>query len=534
MNRRRWIGERGISPVLFGLFSIVLAWVSAGVSFLDDDWGHVRLCEAGLRRLLTTSWTGLSGAGVYYRPVVSTSLYLNFLISGYGPALYHVTNVLIHCGCCVLVYLLFRRLFPEAPARSAWAALLLFCVLPIHTDTVFWVVGRTDSLCVLFYLGTLLLFLRYVDRPSGVLLLGFGACFLLALYAKEMALSLPGALAVLACYRQAFRQSAARRALVLSVVLLGVYMGTRQMVLGGVFAGSPRPTLSPLDWVLQILRAGAMIGMTDVKLFGGIVFLVTGGLLVRLGWRSEVFRDVRYLAAMTLISLIPALGGVNRWYLYLPSVFAAMAIARIWMDQFPQRRVCRWGLAVLFSALVAYYGLTLVREGVLWRRTSTLSEAFIREMRPHVQEAGGTVYAVNVPSACSLPGSLGEKPLFAFALVPALGVPAGRVVAVNYLWLLDEKGARSEVTHLGPGRFRVTIQEGGFFSFHGPDAGLIYARDGRTVLEKTVERPWGRLEVTSRIAIEAAIDLAEGDRVVVYDEGKVKLVYEERSIPDVF
>ncbi|MDP6037492.1 MAG: aldo/keto reductase, partial [Candidatus Latescibacteria bacterium] len=154
---------------------------------------------------------------------------------------------------------------------------MLFLVLPIHTDSVFWIVGRTDSVCALFYLSALVLFLAYLEQERVQTLVGFAICCLLALFSKEMALSLIGALAVLAVYKKVWRSSAALRILsVLSGVFL-VYFFSRWSVLGSVLGGTPR--VSILDWMLDGLKAIAKMGMTDVKWFGVVVLIATAGVL---------------------------------------------------------------------------------------------------------------------------------------------------------------------------------------------------------------------------------------------------------------
>ncbi|MDE2725293.1 MAG: hypothetical protein OXI59_18135, partial [Gemmatimonadota bacterium] len=88
----------------------ILAWIASDISLLDDDWGHLKLASKGFAFALTTGWEGLIGQGGYYRPVVVSSFYLDYLIGGYAPAIYHIHNILIHAGCAYLVFLFARCL----------------------------------------------------------------------------------------------------------------------------------------------------------------------------------------------------------------------------------------------------------------------------------------------------------------------------------------------------------------------------------------------------------------------------------------
>jgi hypothetical protein len=100
-------------------------------------------------------WSDPSSPDVhgYYRPLVSLSYALEWQLWQGRPTGFHVTNVLIHLGCCALGFALARR----AGAKPAAAALgaLLFGIFPRLTESVAWISGRTDPLAALFTLSAL-------------------------------------------------------------------------------------------------------------------------------------------------------------------------------------------------------------------------------------------------------------------------------------------------------------------------------------------------------------------------------------------
>ena len=515
--RRDTVWEKG-GVLILGAYAVLLAWLSGKVSILDDDWGHLRLVGERFPEVLTTSWTGLVGVGGYYRPVVVFSMYLNYLLSSYDPALYHVANVGIHCGCGVLVFLLAYRLF--AHRGVAWASMALFVVLPIHTDSLFWIVGRTDSVCTLFYLGSLVMFLDYLKQSSRWQLVGFGVCAGLAFLSKEMALSLPGILIALAVYKGALGRVEARRSLVVVVVLLLVYFALRFVVLGGFFKGVEDRRFSIFVWGLQAAKAVAKIGMTDHKWFGGVVLLTTGAFFI---WqRKPGIRDLLFPGGWMLLCLVPVLGHLHNWYLYLPSVFACIAVAAVWVLS---------GNRVLYGALaclVVYYGVVLVREGLFWQEASKISEHFVEEVLEQAEDIEGTLYVMNVPSAYMPEGSFGGKSLMAYALKNALEMQGNRnfrerPVMVNHLWMLD-KTFDCALHRRGPGRYDLNIRRGGFFSFHHKGASSVYGADGTTVLQTVLEKPWGKVTITGEGALTVQIDLQAHDRVLFYNRGEIQRV----------
>ncbi len=133
------------------------------------------------------------------RPLLKFTYALNWTLHP-GPFGFHLVNVLVHAVNAVLVYGLLRGL-SEARVEMRWAPLvgaLLFALHPVQTEAVTYISGRSVSLMALFYLCSVLTWLR-ADRAvhsrawralSAVL---FGA----ALMVKETAVTLPFALLLL-------------------------------------------------------------------------------------------------------------------------------------------------------------------------------------------------------------------------------------------------------------------------------------------------------------------------------------------------
>ena len=492
---------------------IGLSWLASGISLLDDDWGHVKLAANDFGFVFSTGWEGLVGQGGYYRPIVVFTFYLNYLVGGINPAGYHVLNVLIHTVCAGLVFVLGKQM--GLVPRVAFGGAVLFFVLPIHTDSVYWIVGRTDTVCALFYLSSVIVFVWLLDDWQiwkWVLLL---VCAALAFLSKEMALSLPGVLLVLAWSR---RQWSLRHGVwgiggVIGVLLL--YFVVRWWVLGGVFTGTPGVHFSAVRWGIDLAKSFAKFGMTNFKWFGGVVLVVTGVLYWKSHFKKEPFlRSVPFVLGMVcVVSLVPVLGHLHNWYLYIPSAFFCLIVAGIWLHR--SERV----FSFLFAGLLLYYAGVLVREGVLWREASVLSESFVADVVPHAQKTNGRLFVLNVPSAWTSEKSLSGKPILAYALKNAVDMRSSTpidadVVMVNHVWMLGKNTVCDVVRD--EQIFQMGIQAGGHFSFHGGGEGLVPPFE--------MERHWGRLDVASPASLLAEIELQEDDRVVFFDGTRVHLV----------
>ena len=137
------------------------------------------------------------------RPLLKLSYALNWAIHS-GPFGFHLFNVLVHAVNTLLVYRLLLALSNGRP-NAQWAPLiaaLLFALHPVQTEAVSYVSGRSVSLMALFYLYSVLAWLR-ADRAQGAgawRTLSAGL-FGVALLVKETAVTLPLALLLLDVWR---------------------------------------------------------------------------------------------------------------------------------------------------------------------------------------------------------------------------------------------------------------------------------------------------------------------------------------------
>lgn len=127
--------------------------------------------------------------GSMYRPVLTLSLFLDRAWSGLSPWGYHLTNVLIHAGCCLLLFLLLSML-GGSPAL-AWTLSAWFAVHPALVPAVSWIPGRNDTLMAGWLLVSLIAWIKHAARSGRLWLVVHWAAGGLALFTKETALIYP-------------------------------------------------------------------------------------------------------------------------------------------------------------------------------------------------------------------------------------------------------------------------------------------------------------------------------------------------------
>lgn len=170
-----------------------------------------------------------------YRPLTLTTFALDSIWTGRNPFGYHVVNLLLHLACIVLVYAVARVAMRPQNRRFAWVPAAWFGLSPWLGEAHIWINGRSDPLCALFVLGSVLLWDRALTQKRWQLHAAAAALMFGALLCKEVALGvLPSFL--LWPSLQRLNLSARQRIVALWSPTLGAgaYLVVRLAVLGGL------------------------------------------------------------------------------------------------------------------------------------------------------------------------------------------------------------------------------------------------------------------------------------------------------------
>ena len=156
-----------------------------------DDGSYITENPAVLSGLSWASiqWAFNVGYSGNWHPLTWLSHMVDVSLFGVNPSAHHLTNLLLHMANSILLFLLFQRM-----TKVIWPSFfvaIVFALHPLHVQSVAWAAERKDVLSTLFWLLTMLVYVRHVERPTKTRYLLSLVFFALGLMAKPMLVSLP-------------------------------------------------------------------------------------------------------------------------------------------------------------------------------------------------------------------------------------------------------------------------------------------------------------------------------------------------------
>jgi protein O-mannosyl-transferase len=145
----------------------------------------------------------------HYHPLTMLWYHLEYLVfpkgepgicGGMNPFWFHLNNIILHLLNTSLVFFVVYELKNKKEWVTAAVTALLFGIHPMHVESVAWVAELKDVLYSLFFLGSVLIYIRYLRSGRFTLLALSFLLFLLSDLSKEQAITLPALLFVIDYY----------------------------------------------------------------------------------------------------------------------------------------------------------------------------------------------------------------------------------------------------------------------------------------------------------------------------------------------
>lgn len=124
-----------------------------------------------------------------YIPLTFVSYQVDHAIGGRDPAIYHITNIVLHTFNALLVAWVLYLLLGSGVLAVGLG--LLFALHPLNTEAAVWMSARKDTLSTFFFLLSLVSYCLWRARGQKNLYLFSIAAFLCGLLSKVMIVTLP-------------------------------------------------------------------------------------------------------------------------------------------------------------------------------------------------------------------------------------------------------------------------------------------------------------------------------------------------------
>ncbi len=360
--------------------------------------------------------------GSRYRPLSMVTFAIEHELYGLDPARSHLVNVALYALTCLVVYRLFWVIARDEEGRPRYlrlpfAAALLFALHPLHVEVVANIKGRDEILALLFSLTALLLVLRHA-RSGGLAPLALGGlAFLLALLAKENAITF---LAVVPLTIAAFGRANAR-ALLISMLPLAVaaavYLLLRHQAVGHFLLGGGGEVTELMNnpfveasteerygtifqtWGLYLKLLFfphplthdyypyhvPLVGLDDLRALVPLLVYLALAAFALLQFRAQpvaAWSVLYFLATFSVVSnLFFSIGTfMNERFMYMPSVGFCLALAwligrklPVWLGE--RRPLARLVTSAIAAAFALGFGLKTLARVPDWKDDMSLNRA---------------------------------------------------------------------------------------------------------------------------------------------------------------
>jgi len=416
--------DRAIAATVLALAFISYAWVLDLPLTAVDTIPTIAAARvsalADLPDLLIRELRGGAGGGFsYYRPLTLCTYSLNYLLSGWKPFGYHLTDLLLHALAAASVFWMARVAFDRG-RRQALLVAALFALHPAGIEVVPAISRREEPILVIGF-ALALVGARALPSRSGWW--GVVAGSVIAVTSVERGLVVPAVVGLYVLLRRPAPGgivASLGRAGLWTLPSLGVALGF--FGLRGALFGTHEIRYAPANLVrtpyefllsavypqqpLDLHLPRSLIGVA----LGGACLLGVAALLVWNLWRGRdrSLHAFAIAAAAAYCLLFAVAGQRHPWYTYTAIPAFALSLAALTAEALEAIRIRRaavraW-LQLLACAAVAVplvMSSPVLRDYPAWRIAGRLGETFTAELRRTLEGLPPEVVPVivNLPSA---------------------------------------------------------------------------------------------------------------------------------------
>ncbi len=352
-------------------------------------------------------WMLTSGKLGVYEPVSWLLKSLQHGLFGSTPRVYHATTLLLHLINTLLVYLCFAHLlrivFQQATVNqiliTAAVSAFFFGIHPLRVEVVAWASGQSYAVGALFFLASILTYLRYRQGPKYASLLALSVVlYSLAVLGKSAMVMLPAWIILLDIV--VYRRSDYRTILLEKIpfAIVGIVTVAVVVLINDHAMGDSHRIL---PWPEKFGRAILATGIYPVhsiwppnlspfhplpqwgfKIWDKIPLLITFLLLALSFIAIRLFPRNRWILAMLLAyfaMLLPVLGFIQHGvpalsadrYTYISTLPFFLGLGGLWLGYRDRISTANLGRNGMIALAVLLSWLT-IQQVAIWKNSRTL------------------------------------------------------------------------------------------------------------------------------------------------------------------
>ncbi len=344
-----------------------------------------------------------------YHPVTLLSLAINYKISKTDPTSYHVLNLLLHL-CNVLFVFIFIYLLTGKKADIAAITALLFGIHPMHVESVAWIAERKDVLYTFFFLGGLIIYLRYTESLKTKHYLITLLLFVLSLLSKAVAVTFPVVLLLVDYYtqRRLTKKSIIEKIpfFAIAIVFGLITLNTQSVAINKMedFTILQRLLIASYGFMAYIFKLFIPVNLSAYYPYPDltlphipVAFYIAPALIILLCWvlykyrqqyRSLIFGFLFYAITVALVLQLLSVGGtiISERYTYIPYIGLFFIIGWLYNHLKTKNRNTSTTFITILSGYIIVFAVVSHQRTKVWKNSETLWSDVI-EKHPDVYVA---------------------------------------------------------------------------------------------------------------------------------------------------
>lgn len=184
-----------ISLTLFYLYLPILSH-----EFVNWDLHQYLLSNPYIQKLSISNIKKIFSILIYWMPVTWLSYSIEYHFAQFNPIIYHLTNIILHIINAILVFILsstlLKKVIPIQQNKKTLIMLSLFISFiwachPMRVEAVAWVINRKALLTSVFFLLSIIVYLKDAKKNKIQYFLALNLCGLLSMASHPSSVVLP-------------------------------------------------------------------------------------------------------------------------------------------------------------------------------------------------------------------------------------------------------------------------------------------------------------------------------------------------------